>query len=177
MSTAALSATTTAEQISLPEKLGRPGYLRLVNECRRLAGDIRKHLSDALESYHSLGRTVLEANLHGDQMENLAKHLGSGFSKSTLYRCRQFAREYPRLEVFKEHHGSPSWREVTRIIVRKKDLHACKTTSAHYDGPSKTTFESFPATCPNCVRRILVTLDYRNRIMNLSTIQSRHLEN
>ncbi len=163
------------KEISLPERLGRPGYLEFVKECAGLAEDIRKHLSDAVESYHQLGTIILNAHLHGDQMEKLAQHLGAGFSKTTLYRCRQFARQYPNLETFKEQHSSPSWREVTKIIVIKKNLHACKTSSVHYDGPSKTKFESFPTTCPNCIRKIWVTLDYRKSTFNLSTRELRYL--
>ncbi len=67
------------------------------------------------------------ANFHRDQMRRLANDLGYDFSQSTLYRCMQFAQQFPDVEAFIRDYGWQSWRNVTRILVtRPRNSHTCE---------------------------------------------------
>jgi hypothetical protein len=89
----------------------------LVAKCKAIVSNIRSNLASALLGYHTLGKALAAANLHGEQLRALSRELGQGFSVSNLYNCMRFAQRYPDFQAFTTQYGVPAWREVPRLLV------------------------------------------------------------
>jgi hypothetical protein len=92
-------------------------WVAFVAKCKAIAGNIRSNLASALLGYHTLGKALADANLHGKQIKALSRELGQGFSLSNLYNCIRFAQQYPDFQAFTTKYGVRAWREVPRLLV------------------------------------------------------------
>jgi hypothetical protein len=92
-------------------------WVAFVAKCKAIASNIRSNLASALLGYHTLGKALAAANLHGEQIKLLSKELGQGFSVSNLYNCMRFAQRYSDFQAFTTQYGVPAWREVGRLLV------------------------------------------------------------
>jgi hypothetical protein len=147
------------DRMELDEKT----YLQVLNQCSKAVEQIRANFSNALEWYHYLGRVLIQHNLHGEGIKGLSRDLGSGFSQTTLYRCIEFARTYPDPKAFFRDYGVQSWRNVTRILVkRSRNLHACKTIAGASEPSLPGWIVQLVNTCPYCAKPVSLSIEYGN---------------
>lgn len=92
----------------------------LVKECKEIVIDIQMHHAYALMGYHKLGKIILAADLHGEQIDTLAKELskvGTGFSRTNIYNCKKFAQRYPHFEAFIVKCKYRPWNQLIKLMV------------------------------------------------------------
>jgi hypothetical protein len=95
-------------------------WKELVDKCKHVVLGVRADDACALLGYHDLGKIILAAGIHGEQIKKLSKELrkaSAGFSATNLYTARKFAERYPDFNSFVTKYGVVPWRNVGKLLV------------------------------------------------------------